>query len=462
MSSHLQPAPLSANTPVHGRPPGPSRKAFKQVGFYLNPLQFLVGLQRKYGDLVSFHFMHYEAILISDPELIREVLVTQHAKFIKGPALQRSRVFLGDGLLTNEGASHLRQRKLMQPAFYHDRLRSYGTTMVELSARQMEQWRQRKLDQKAFDMREEMVTLTQAIITKTLYSADVSAQSEPLTRAISDLFVLFRFLRLPGGQGIRKFPILGKRLLKAEKKLDGLMYELLAERRGSQVDHGDLLSMLLRKNAEGEAMDDKQIRDEMLTLFIAGHETTANALTWTWKLLAQNPEAEQLFHRELDQVLAGRLPEFDDLDRLPYTRAVLSESMRLFPPAWLVVRQAKGPFRLGSYGFPAGTVCMMAEWIMHRHPAYWSEPDRFMPERWLVEGDRPKLAYFPFGAGPRLCIGERFAWMEGVLVLAAMGSQWQFRMRKPHAEPRMEPSLTLRPKGGLAMVACKRPAPALI
>jgi cytochrome P450 len=462
MSSHPQPAPLIANTPVHARPPGPRRGGVKQIGFYLNPLRFLARLQHKYGDLVSFHFLHYDAILISDPELIREILVNQHANFIKGPALQRSRAFLGDGLLTNEGASHLRQRKLMQPAFYHDRLRIYGEMMVQLTARHMELWRQRKLDQKAFDMREEMVGLTQAIVAKTLYSADLNAESEPLTKAISDLFVFFRLLRLPGGQKIGQFPILGKRLRKAEKKLDGLMYSLLAERRASQVDHGDLLSMLLMKNAEGEVMNDKQIRDEMLTLFIAGHETTANALTWTWKLLAQNPDAEQQFHRELAQVLAGRFPEFDDLDRLPYTRAVLSESMRLYPPAWLVARQAKGPFRLGSYQFAAGTVCMMSQWIMHRHPAYWSEPDRFMPERWLAGGDRPKLAYFPFGAGPRVCIGERFAWMEGILVLAAIGSEWQFRLRQPAAEPGLEPTVTLRPKGGLPMLARQHPAAAAL
>ncbi|HEX4228721.1 MAG TPA: cytochrome P450 [Bryobacteraceae bacterium] len=456
MSSHPQAAPSVEQLRARARPPGPARGGLKQIGFYLDPLHFLARLQRTYGDLVAFRFLQHDAILISDPELIREILVTQHANFIKGPALQRSRAFLGDGLLTNEGAAHLRQRKLMQPAFYHDRLRTYGATMVELTACQMERWRQRDLSKKAFDMRGEMVALTQAIVARTLYSADLSSESEPLTQAISDLFGFFRLLRLPGGRNIGKFPILGSRLRKAEKKLDGLMYKLIAERRASQADCGDLLSMLLLKDADGDGMNDKQIRDEMLTLFIAGHETTANALAWTWKLLAQNPEAERQFHHELMQLLNGRLPNFDDLDRLPYTRAVLAESMRLYPPAWLVARQAKGAFRLGSYRFGAGTVCMMSQWIVHRHPLYWSEPDRFLPERWLAEGDRPKLAYFPFGAGPRVCIGERFAWMEGVLVLAAIGSQWQFQMRKPEAEPGLEPSITLRPKGGLPMVACQR------
>ena len=236
------------------------------------------------------------------------------------------------------------------------------------------------------------------------------------------------------------------------------MYKLIADRRASQADHGDLLSMLLLKDADGDGMNDKQIRDEMLTLFIAGHETTANALAWTWKLLAQNPEAERQFHHELAQVLNGRLPDYDDLERLPYTRAVLAESMRLYPPAWILARQAKGSFRLGSYEFAAGTVCMMSQWIVHRHPAYWREPEKFLPDRWLEERDRPKLAYFPFGAGPRLCIGERFAWMEGVLVLAAIGSHWKFQMRKPEREPGLEPTVTLRPKGGLPMVACERSA----
>jgi cytochrome P450 len=322
----------------------------------------------------------------------------------------------------------------------------------------MERWRQRNLGKQAFDMRGEMVALTQAIVAKTLYSADLSIESEPLTQAISDLFVFFRLLRLPGGRNIGKFPVLGSRLRKAEKKLDGLMYKLIAERRASQADCGDLLSILLLRDADGDGMSDKQIRDEMLTLFIAGHETTANALSWTWKLLAQNPEAEQQFHHELTQILAGQLPGFDDLDRLPYTRAVLAESMRLYPPAWLVARQAKGAFHLGSYEFAAGTVCMMSQWIVHRHQSYWSEPERFLPERWLKEGDRPKLAYFPFGAGPRVCIGERFAWMEGVLVLATIASRWQFRMRNLGAEPGLEPTVTLRPKGGLPMVACDRSA----
>lgn len=459
MASHPQAARAVGPIPARARPPGPVRGGLKNVGFYLNPLRFLAELQRKYGDVVAFRFLQHDAILISDPELIREILVTQHANFIKGPALQRSRAFLGDGLLTNEGAAHLRQRKLVQPAFYHDRLRMYGEMMVELTARHMELWRKRRLDQGDFDMRGEMVALTQAIVAKTLYSADLGAESEPLTRAISDLFGFFRLLRLPGGRNIRKLPFAGKRLVQAEKKLKSLMYELIAERRASQADGGDLLSMLLLKDADGDGMSDTQIRDEMLTLFIAGHETTANALTWTWKLLAQNSEAERQFHHELDQVLSGRPPGFDDLERLPYTRAVLAESMRLYPPAWLVSRQALGAFHLGPYEFATGTVCMMCQWIVHRHPAFWREPERFLPERWLTaEGNRPKLAYFPFGAGPRVCIGERFAWMEGVLVLAAIGSRWQFRMRNPSAEPGLQPTVTLRPKGGLPMAGCERPA----
>jgi cytochrome P450 len=478
MSSGPQPRPVVEQLAAR-RPPGPGRGRLKQAGFFINPLRFLAGLQRKYGDLVAFHFLDYDAILISNPELIREVLITQHANFVKGPALRRSRAFLGDGLLTNEGPAHLSQRRLMQPAFYHDRLRTYGAMMVELTARRMQTWREGGLDKKAFDMRSEMVALTQAIVAKTLYSADVSAEAEPLTEAISDLFAFFRYLRLPRGENIRKFPVLGNRLRKAEQKLDGLMYSLIAQRRDVQSDRGDLLSMLLMADVDGDRMTDRQIRDEMLTLFIAGHETTANALAWTWKLLAQHPEAEARFHSELADVLADRSPGFDDLDRLPYTRAVLAESMRLFPPAWIIARQAKNAFRLGSYEFPANTVCMASQWIVHRHPAYWREPERFLPERWLTEAqraqcavntvsgtgaatarsldsDRPKLAYFPFGAGPRACIGERFAWTEGVLVLAAIGTQWQFRMRKPRAEPHLEPTVTLRPKGGLPMLASRR------
>ena len=207
MSSRPQTAPAVEPILERERPPGPGRGWLKQIGFFLDPLHFLAGLQRKFGDLVWFHFAQYDALLISDPDLIRDILVTQHSNFVKGPALQRSRAFLGDGLLTNEGAPHLRQRKLMQPAFYHDRLRTYGATMVELTARRMEFWRHRKLGNAVFDMRTEMVALTQAIVAKTLYSADLSSESEPLTQAISDLFVFFRLLRLPGGRNIGKIPV---------------------------------------------------------------------------------------------------------------------------------------------------------------------------------------------------------------------------------------------------------------
>jgi cytochrome P450 len=274
---------------------------------------------------------------------------------------------------------------------------------------------------------------------------------------------MFRFLLLPFSEQLSKLPLPSiRRFEKARSKLDATIYGLIRERRKSGVDTGDLLSMLLfsqdeEKNDEekdSEGMSDKQVRDEALTLFLAGHETTANALTWTWYLLSQNPEVERRLHQEIDAVLGGRAPVLADVGELRYTEMVLAEALRLYPPAWAIGRMAKGPFQLDGVEIAAGSICILSPYLVQRDARWFPQPEKFDPERWGPEArdSRPKFAYYPFGGGARVCIGERFAWMEGVIVMAAIAQKWRLRL-VPGQLVEPLPLITLRVKNGLRMVA---------
>lgn len=446
-------------------PPGPkSWIPFSQLAaFRRDPARHLAKLRREHGDIVFLHLGGQDVYFVSDPELVKDVLVTHHSNFIKSRVLQRSKVLLGEGLLTSEGEFHLRQRRLAQPAFHRDRLVGYSTSMSALSVRTRDRWAHGETR----DIAEEMMRLTLAIVAKTLFDSDVDDASDEIGQAVTDLLGLFGIVLLPFSNILQKMPLPSvRRFERSRDTLDRTIYGIIGERRASGRDRGDLLSMLLLAQDEDGTgrMTDKQIRDESLTLFVAGHETTANALAWTWYLLSQNPDAEAKFHEELDQVLGGtpgctdggggRVPEFSDLPRLKYTEMVLAESMRLYPPAWAIGRQAKGRYRLGKYDLKAGSIILMSPYVMHRHPDHWFEPDRFDPDRWLPErvalAARPKFAYFPFGGGPRLCIGERFAWMEGVLVLATLGRKWRLRL-DPEQRIDLLAQITLRPRYGMRM-----------
>ena len=420
-----------------------------------NPLGFLEGLARDYGDVSRFRLGPVFVYLVNDPELIRSVLVTRADAYHKGRALERAKRLLGEGLLTSEESVHLRQRRLMQPAFHRERISGYGETMVRYAERAADRWK----DGETIDVHREMVGLTLAIVGKTLFDADVEGEADEIGGALTEVMELFqRLLMVPFGELLEKLPLPStRRFERARGRLDATIGRLIAERRNNPRDRTDLLTLLiLAQDTEGDGggMTDAQLRDEAMTIFLAGHETTANALTWTWHLLSQNPEVEARLHEELDRVLGGRSPAVNDLPRLRYTEMVLSESMRLYPPAWIVGRRAIVEQDLAGYRIPAGSIVLLSQWITQRDARFFPDPLRFDPLRFTPEAiaARPKFAYFPFGGGPRVCIGEGFAWMEGVLLLATIARRWRLTPAEgSRTPPRPAALLTLRPKGGLPM-----------
>jgi cytochrome P450 len=414
---------------------------------------FLENAAREHGDIVNFRLGPQNAYLLNHPDWIKDVLVTHQSNFTKSRMLERARVLLGDGLLTSEGEFHRRQRRLAQPAFHRDRLRGYAASMTDCAARCRDQWKSGA----TFDVSKEMMRLTLAIVGRTLFSADVASEADEIGGALTQVFELFETMLMPFSEWLEKLPLPSvRRFERARDRLDKTIYRLIAERRASGRDAGDLLSMLLlAQDEEGEgSMSDRQVRDEALTLLLAGHETTSNALTWTWYSLSRDPSAEAMFHAELDRVLGERLPAFEDLPELRYTEGVFAEALRLYPPAWAVGRRAKQDYPVGDYLIPARSIVIMSPWVVHRDPRWFPDPEKFDPERWRPEiaEMRPKFSYFPFGGGARVCIGERFAWMEGVLLLAALGQRWRLRLEAGH---RVETKalITLRPKYGMRMTA---------
>jgi cytochrome P450 len=437
------------------RPPGPKpANPFLGVlsAFRKDPPAFLLRNAREYGDLVHLRLARQHAYLVNRPEWIRDILVTHQSNFVKSRILERAKRLLGEGLLTSEGEFHTRQRRLVQPAFHRDRMGHYGAEMVDCAARAREQW----TPGESLDLAIEMPRLTLAIVGRTLFSADVSSEADGIGRAMNEILSNFDRLLMPFADWLQRLPLPAvRRFERARASLDKVIYGLIAERRASGRDEGDLLSMLLLAQDEDRGgMTDQQVRDEALTLLIAGHETTANALIWSWYLLSQNPEAEAKLHAELAEVLGGRLPEFDDVPKLPYTTGVFSESLRLYPPAWAMGRRAKQDYAIGEYPIPAGSILLMSPWVSHRDPRWFPEPEKFEPDRWRPERAEklPKFAYFPFGGGARVCIGERFAWTEGVLVLATLAQRWKMRL-VPGQKVETRAVITLRPRYGMNMIA---------
>ena len=423
-----------------------------------NPPAFLEKAARDCGDIARFRLVHHNAYLLNHPDWIKEVLVTNQANFTKSRMLERARVLLGDGLLTSEDEFHRRQRRMVQPAFHRDRLAGYAASMVDCAARCQDQLQSGA----EFDVSQSMVRLSMGIVARTLFSADIESEADEISEALGQVFKLFEALLMPFSQWLEKLPLPSvRRFERARDRLDKTVYRLIAERRASGRDTGDLLSMLLlSQDEEGESrqgLTDKQVRDEALTLLLAGHETAANALIWTWYLLSQNPDAEAKLYAELDRVLAGRLPVLDDLPQLRYTEGVFAEALRLYPPAWAIGRRAKQEFSIGEYKIPARSIVLMSPWVVHRDARWFSDPLKFAPERWQTAEieTRPKFSYFPFGGGARLCIGERFAWMEGVLVIATLASRWRLRMA-PGQRVDTQARITLRPKYPMRMIVEQR------
>ena len=420
--------------------------------FNSDSLAFIERCAREFGDVVRTRFLYVPALFLFHPDHVEYVLASGSKNFIKAASLRSPffRRLVGNGLVTSEGDFWRRQRRLAQPAFHRDRVEAYAETMVGFTERALTRWG----DRQTLDAHEEMMLLTQQVVAQTLFSADVSGDSREIGEALSNIVRPF------ASQATLKW-ILDNRLPtpahlrfnRDVRRIDSFVYRLIGERRASGEDTGDLLSMLLAaQDEDGSGMSDKQLRDELMTIFLAGHETTALALTWAFYLLARNPEAEAKLAAELSEVLGGRAPRVDDLPRLRYAEWVVKEAMRLYPPAWGVGREAVRECEVGGYHVPKGMQVFAFQWVIQRDPRWFTDPHAFRPERWGEESVSrlPKYAYFPFGGGPRLCIGNYFATMEAVLILSTIARR--FRLRLVNEDPlELLPAMSLRPKGGVMM-----------
>jgi cytochrome P450 len=420
-----------------------------QLGFYVDCA--------RYGDVVATRLGPRRALLFYHPDAIEEVLVTRSRDFVKSPGVKLLRPLLGEGLLLSEHDFWLRQRRLVQPAFHRQRVAGYGDVMSAYAERHLADWKEGEVR----DVHAEMMSLTQAIVAKTLFDAEVSDEAHEVgdaTRVLMQDFgarigsllqLLPTWLPTPGNLKVRR----------AIARLDRVVYRIIAARRGNGGDRGDLLSILLdaQDADDGTRMTDRQVRDEVMTLFMAGHETTAVALSWTWYLLAQHPEVDARLAEELRTVLGPRAPTAADLPRLRYTEAVVSEAMRLYPPAYAMGRMSAVPTEIAGHALAAGVVVILPTFVVQRDPRWFDEPEAFRPERWEDERTRrnPRYAYFPFGGGPRQCIGNGFATMEACLILAAIAQRFRLAL-EPGQRVTPTPYVTLRPEPGIRMRLSRR------
>jgi len=417
-----------------------------------DPIRLFQDLADRFGDIAHYKIGPEHILFLNHPDYIREVLVVQNANFVKERTVQRTKMLLGDGMITSEGKDHRRQRMAAQPAFHRQRIPEYAGIMVEEALLERESWRAGA----SIDVSQRMMNLSLAIVSRTLFSTRLGPEAAELTAAINRIMDLYHYLvLLPAVEVLvhLRAPKIG-RFATERARLDAVVNRMIDGHRKTRRDRAgkeDLLDMMI-DSEEGTADCEKRLRDQVITVFLAGYETVANALTWTWYLLSQNPEAEQRLHDEVDEVLKERPSTVDDVSRLRYTEMVVAESMRLYPPAWAMGRRALNDFSLGSYSLPARTTVLMCQYVTHRESRFFADPLRFMPERWTddAKGKLTRLAYFPFGAGGRQCIGESFAWMEAVLVMATLAQRWKLRLVPGHrVEP--QPLITLRSKYGMRM-----------
>ena len=415
----------------------------------VNPIFLFQHLADTYGDIAHYKIGHHHIVFLNHPEYIREVLVVQNDNFIKERTVQRSKMLLGEGMITAEGAAHRAQRQTAQPAFHRQRIAEYAGVIVQEASHTRNSWNAGERD-----IALDMMHLTLNIVARTFFATDLRQEVFELAAAINRIMGLYNFLvMLPAAEWLVHLRPPGlAAFVRARNRIDAVVYRMIEAHRKADVDRGSLLDMMLAATPEEDEASRRSLRDQVITIFLAGYETVANALSWTWYLLSQNPQCEVKFHAEVDAVLGGRLPTFEDLPRLRYTESVLSESLRLYPPAWAMGRYALDDFALGKFFLPARITVLISQFITHRDARYFPDPLRFDPERFSAEGKarRGKFTYFPFGAGARQCIGESFAWMEGVLILATLAQKWKMRLLPGHrVEP--QPLITLRPKYGMKM-----------
>jgi cytochrome P450 len=436
-------------------PPGP--RGWPLLGMALqvlrDPLGTLQRIAREYGDIVTIPIVSDTRILLNHPDYIEQVTVIQQSKFHKSKLTKDvTGRLLGEGLLISEGDFWRRQRRLAQPAFQRKRINEYAATMVESAQAHSRKWQ----DSEERDIAQEMMALTLEIAVRTLFGTTLPGEAQQVGHSLEFLMrYSLRRARSPFKLP-EKWPTPSNRRAEGEIQfLDSLVYRIIDERNklGNANEHNDLLSLLMAAmDEDGSQMNPKQLRDEIMTLFMAGHETTALTLSWAWYLLSKNPAAETRLHEELRDVLAGRLPTIADLGRLPYLRGVVNEVLRLYPPAYILARTSIAPSTIGGYDLPTGSTIILSQWVTHHDARFFLDPDAFLPERWLdgLEDRLPAGAYFPFGDGPRRCIGQNFALMEVVLVMATIAQKFQFRLATAQKIV-PDPLVTLRPRNGIPM-----------
>jgi len=449
----------TATTSVPRRPPGPRGIPIMGTSFMASrdSTQTLTRWAREYGDIVYYRFFDFHFYLLFHPQHIEQVLLGKTGNFVKGITSRANPELFGNGLLTSEGDFWRRQRKLSNPAFHRESLVRYADITTEEATRLLQGWK----NGDTRNIHNDMMNVTLRIVLRSLFGSDLGQSMKVIEPALDAIMLsssgfhsIAFFLGLPTPTRARHF--------RAVREIDRVVYALIARGReklkSSEGGAKDLLTLLLSaRDDDGNSMSDQQLRDEVITLLLAGHETTALNLSWAWYLLAQYPEVEEKLHAKLDAVLAGQLPCAADLPKLQYTDRVIRETLRLYPPAWRVFRRTEEPLAVGDYELPAGSNIVLSQWVTQRDPRWFSEPERFCPDRWSEEAAAklPRFAYFPFGGGPRVCIGAGFAMMEATLLLATIAQRFRMRLA-PNQRIEPLPSITLRPKNGIRVVLEER------
>ena len=472
------PEPSGAPSGSHGpmrMPPGLKHSlpfyAFKPWVKLGSPILLFEYLLKTYGNIAYYRFMGTPIVFINDPEYIREILVTQASSFVKERTVRRMKVLLGEGLITSDDPVHMRQRKIAAPAFHRQRIAAYGDQIVACAVGQRDAWASNENATLPIDIAAASMSLSLEIVARTLFDTEVTADIRSINDEVNTIMGLYNFIvAFPKIESFLHLPIPGiMKFRRSKARLDAVVDRLIREHRAAaargEPDKGDLLSMLLASTYETDdsgspaapaGMSNEQVRDEVLTIFLAGYETVANGLAWTWYLLSQNPKVESKLHAELDAVLGTgsnqRPPTLADYPALRYTEQVFAESMRLYPPAWAMGRMSTKPVLLGPYLIPAGAHFFFSQYIMGRDPQYFPNPLRFDPDRFSAESKaaRAKFTYFPFGGGSRQCIGESFAWMEGTLSIATIAQRWRMTYLGD-SPPKVQAKITLRPKNPMMM-----------
>ncbi len=468
------PVPAPSGLDRVARPDGPSG-----LGIVLallarreSPNRLFEAAARAHGPVAHLRMAGDDVYLVSDPDLVTEVFLTHAREVMKGRGLQATRPLLGNGLLTSEGEFHLRQRRLAQPGFHKQRIEAYAAQMVTEAQHRQAGWS----DGQRVDMVEEMTSLTFAIVGRTLFDSDLSGDAKTFGDTLAELMSGFSQLSAIGNERIVRALPQGRRLLARVDDLDAVVQRMIDEHRADLAagkERNDLLSWMIQAHDDesaatyGESMTDSQLRDEVMTMVLAGHETTAMALSWAWWLLSTHPATMQRVVAELDDVLGTgderRTPTFDDITALPVTRSVVAETIRLYPPAWIMGRRTLTDLRIGGWDIPSGSIVLGSPWILHRDPRFWDRATSFVPERW-IDGEgrydesapgQPRGAWIPFGFGNRRCIGEQFAWTEAVLLVATIASRWRPEL-VPGSPVDTAAGITLRPRHGLPMTLHRR------